>query len=401
MLLYRLLVSVFALGVLARLALRRDRDALCQRLARGPAEPGPHLWLHAASNGELASARPLIAALQAARPDLKLLITCNSATGVALAQGWGLAARLAPLDLARAARRMHRRWDVRGHIAMESELWPHRVLTCPGPVFVMGGRLTESTARIWRLFGGLQSRLLRRIAWLSPQDAGSRTRYRAVGLPEAATGPVVDLKALYTPETRRDPALTAAFAHSKTWLAASTHEGEEEIVLAAHALAREAEPDLRLILAPRHPRRAEAVLRLIADAGLSVARRSAGDDPAQADVYLADTMGEMGLLYPLAGRILIGGTLSDVGGHTPYEPAAYGAALLHGPDFAKHRPGFDRLHAQDAATLVHDAEELARALNALAAEAVQQTHGAAAQAALRPQADAQTLAAGITQRLAP
>ena len=114
MLLYRLLVTIFALGVLARLVLKRDWQALQQRLARSPAEPGPHLWLHAASNGELASIRPVIDALRADRPDLPLLVTCNSTTGVALAERWGLPARLAPLDLWWVARLMHRASAAKG-----------------------------------------------------------------------------------------------------------------------------------------------------------------------------------------------------------------------------------------------------------------------------------------------
>lgn len=146
MFVYRLLVSVFAALVLARLALRRDWPALRDRLARGAADSGPHLWLHAASNGELASARPILDALRRARPDLPVVITCNSASGVRLAQSWGLAARLAPLDLCWVTRRFLRNWDVRAHVTMESELWPHRVLRCPGPVLIMGGRLSEGTA---------------------------------------------------------------------------------------------------------------------------------------------------------------------------------------------------------------------------------------------------------------
>ncbi|WP_370159066.1 3-deoxy-D-manno-octulosonic acid transferase, partial [Salipiger bermudensis] len=342
MLLYRLIVSIFAAVVLARLALRRDWPALRQRLARSPARPGPHLWLHAASNGELASARPLIAALQAARPDLPLLVTCNSEGGVALAESWGLPARLAPLDLGWVARRMHRDWDVRAHITLESELWPNRIHTCPGPVFVIGGRLSEGTAKGWRLFGGLLPGVLDRLSYVSAQDAGSLERYLGAGLPRAAAGPVLNLKEFYAPDPRRDAALTVGFDRTHTWLAASTHEGEEEIVLAAHRLAQAHEPELRLILAPRHPRRGDAVERLIREAGLSCARRSKGEAPDGAEVYLADTLGEMGLLYPLAGRLFIGGTLTDRGGHTPFEPAAYATALLHGPDVANHAAPFAR-----------------------------------------------------------
>lgn len=401
MLLYRLLVSLFAALVLARLALRRDWSGLRQRLAHGPATDTPHIWLHAASNGELASARPVIRALQAARPDLTLIVTCNSETGVALAASWGLDARLSPLDLRRVARRMHRRWSVQAHIAMESELWPHRLLGCPGPVFVFGGRLTESTARGWRLFGGLQARLLRRVALLSAQDAGSLERYRAAGLPPEAVGPVVDLKALYSPEARHEAALDAAFPRETTWLAASTHEGEEEVVLAAHRRALEQAPDLRLVLAPRHPRRGDEIATMIRDHGLTCARRSAGEAPGGAQVYLADTLGEMALLYPLAGRVFIGGTLTDRGGHTPYEPAAYGAALLHGPDVANFRAPFARLDDAGAALRVEDAGSLAAGLQRLATETAQRETGAAAQALLRPEADAETLVAAMLKHLEP
>ncbi|ANT60756.1 3-deoxy-D-manno-octulosonic acid transferase [Salipiger sp. CCB-MM3] len=397
MFLYRLLLSIFAIAILGRAALRRDGDTLRARLALGPGNPGAHVWLHAASNGELASAKPVIEALRAARPDLKLLVTCNSASGVSLAESWGLVARLAPLDLARASRRMHRRWNVRTHITMESELWPNRLLTCPGPVLVLGGRLSEGTARGWRIFGGLQARVLRRIAFLSAQDSGSRDRFLAAGLRPETLGPVVDLKALYIPPQQRDPALEAEFPRGSTWLAASTHEGEDEIVLAAHAEARKHEPGLRLILAPRHPRRAEQITRLIAAQGLSCARRSLGEPPQGADVYLADTLGEMALFYRLAGRVFIAGTLTDRGGHTPYEPAAFGAALIHGPDLRNFHAPFGLLDASGAALQIKDSAELAAALQRLRTPSAQNAAGGAARSLLEPEASAHDLVSLLTQ----
>ncbi|EIE50451.1 3-deoxy-D-manno-octulosonic acid transferase [Salipiger aestuarii] len=395
MLLYRLLTTLFAAVVLGRLVLGRSFGDLRARLALGPAEPGHHLWLHAASNGELASARPLIEALRIARPDLALVVTCNSVTGVALAQSWGLPARLAPLDLGWVTRRFLRNWSVRAHLAMESELWPHRVLGCPGPVLIMGGRLSERTARAWRLFGGLQRRLLARIHWLSAQDEGSLARYLAAGLPADAAGPVVDLKALYDPPDLHDATLSG-LNRDHTWLAASTHEGEEATALTAHLVARAQEPELRLILAPRHPRRADDIVRLANAKGLTVARRSLGEAP-DADVYLADTLGEMALFYAAAGRVFIGGTLADRGGHTPYEPAACGAALIHGPDVRNFRAPFARLDAAGAACAIDSAETLAAAL--LALHPRQRAMGQAARALLRPRMDAQALVAGISARL--
>lgn len=399
MLRYRLLLSLFAAVVLGRAALKRDWDGLRARLGHGKANPGAHVWLHAASNGELASARPVIEALRAARPGMKLLVTCNSESGVALAESWGLCARLAPLDLARASKRMHRRWNVRSHITMESELWPNRLLTCPGPVLVLGGRLTEGTAKGWRLFGGLQARIMHRIAFLSAQDPDSRDRFIEAGLPKSARGPVVDLKALYTPPEQHDAQLESEFSRESTWLAASTHEGEDETVLEAHAAARQQEPGLRLILAPRHPRRAEQIARLAAARGLSCARRSLGETPRGADVYLADTLGEMALFYRLAGRVFIAGTLTDRGGHTPYEPAAFDAALIHGPDTRNFRAPFALLDAAGAAVQIADATGLSTALLGLRGDAAQRRAGTAARTLLEPEASAAQLVENLLQHM--
>lgn len=401
MLLYRILISLFALWQMARLALARDWTALAQRRgAVGPANVGPHIWLHAASNGELASARPLILALRAARPDLNLLITCNSATGVALAIGWGLpglSAHLAPLDLARFVRRVMRRWQVVAHVTMESEIWPNRVLLCPGPVLVLGGRMSPRSARGWGHLEGLARHVLERVAFLSAQDTGSRDRFLQLGLRAEACGPVVDLKALYTPPPDQipDKALRNAYPRATTWLAASTHAGEEKVVIAAHLEARKARPDLRLILALRHPRRAEEVAGLLRAAGLEFDRRSTGD--CGAEVLLADTMGEMALWYALAGVVFIGGTLTDRGGHTPFEPAFFGTAILHGPDLRNFRKPFVALKEAGAAHEISDAAELAAALVALKDPAHQRELGLRAQAALKQD----TGLAGLMEQVLP
>ncbi len=400
MLAYRLLISVFAIVVLTRTALRDGRAALAARLGRGgPRDGQARLWLHAASNGELASARPVIDALRKGRPDLPIVVTCNTETGCDLARRMGLAARLAPLDLRGAVGRFIRDWDVVAHVTLESELWPNRIAAMPGPVLVLGGRLTAKSARGWQKLSALAEAVLDRVTYLSAQDRGSRDRFAALGLPAEATGPVVDLKALYAPpsDLTPDAALQAAYPRARTWLAASTHEGEEAVVIAAHLAAREVEPGLRLILAPRHPRRADAIAAELARAGLSVARRSKGE--ADAEVLLADTMGEMPLWYALAGRVFIGGTLTPRGGHTPFEPAAFGAALIHGPDVANFARPFARLGKAGAAAQIADAEGLARALGALQDPQAQARQGRAARQVLRPEADLDALMDHVLARL--
>ncbi|KUF10234.1 3-deoxy-D-manno-octulosonic acid transferase [Pseudoponticoccus marisrubri] len=405
MFLYRVLVSLFALAMMGQ-SLRKDGIRAFDRLFPGMPDRGaPHVWVHGASNGELSSLRPILQRLVEARPDLHWLITANTQTGRALVESWALpnsTARLAPLDLGWLTRAVMRRWQVAAHLTLEAELWPHRFRTCPGPVLVLGARMSAGTARGWARLPTLARRTLAHVRFASAQDPGSRARLLSLGLPQAAAGPVVDLKALYQPPDQHpDADLQAAFPRASTWLAASTHAGEEEIVLDAHLAARRADPGLRLILAPRHPRRADEIIALARARGLSVARRSTGDAPDGGDIYLADTMGEMALWYALAGRVFIGGTLCDAGGHTPYEPAAFEAALLHGPDLRNFAPSFARLAEAEAARQVTEADGLAQALTDLAGAEAQSALGTRAQTALRQDTDVAGLTDTILSLLPP
>jgi 3-deoxy-D-manno-octulosonic-acid transferase len=393
-LLYRLLMSLFAVSV----ALRHGRERL--RPVAAPGHPARrHIWLHGASNGELASVRPVLERLIAARPDIGWLVTSNTATGRDMVARWDLpnvSARLAPLDLTSATRRTFDDWSVTAHISLETELWPHRILSCPGPVILLGARMSAGTAKGWGRLPTLARRVLSRIAFASAQDAASLERLHALGLPGTAAGPVVDLKAFYDAPAA---APLAAFERGKTWLAAQTHEGEEEILLDAHRLARAQEPGLRMILAPRHPRRAAALRALIEARGLSVAQRSRGEAPGQMEVYLADTMGEMPLWYASAGRVFVAGSLAPKGGHTPYEPAAFAAAILHGPDLRNFRAAYARLAKARLAAEATDAETLAQALNAWADPQIQSEKGQGAQRLLAPDTGPEDLCAQVLRIL--
>lgn len=399
--LYRVLLCLAWVPVAALLFARavRGRESLAdwgQRtgLSIGGA-PGPHLWLHAASNGELTSARPVILALKKRHPELKLLITTNSLSGRAMALGWaldGLTARLAPVDSRWASARIIRRYDVRGHVLLESEFWPNRIaaLAARGlPVFAIGARLSRRTARSWRRVSHLAEQVLSRLTLVSPQDEGSRRRLLHLGLSARQLGPVLDLKAFYAPpaDLTPDPALTAAFPRDETWLAASTHEGEDAIVLDAHARLRAARPEARLIIAPRHPARGASIAALARGAGMDAALRSAGDPPRPDAVYIADTLGEMPLWYALAGTTFIGGSLVEKGGHTPFEPAVFDSTLLHGPDTRNFTRIFRHLDVSGAAIQVDDAESLARALRQTRDPERRDTMRRMARAQLDPPAD--------------
>ena len=366
MTLYRVIMAAL-LPVLLLQALWRGegwRD-LGQRLGLIRRSAGPSLWLHGASNGELTSARWIIAGLLAQRPGVQVLVTSNTRTARQMVQDWrlpGVTAVLAPLDSAGAAGRVLRRWAPLGLISLEGEVWPARFVAAAAqgvPVLMLGARMSDRSAAMWQRVAGLAARALGSVTYASAQDLGSQANLTALGLPQAAFGPVLDLKAQAvarlptpTPLPRADRA---------GWLlAASTHEGEEAAVLDGFATSGLA----HLILAPRHPKRAPAIAALLTARNLAFAQRSAGAEPGDAPVLLADTLGEMDLWYARCGICLIGGTLVDKGGHTPWEPARHHAAILHGPSLRNFAQPFADLDAAGAALPV-TAATLAQILRGL------------------------------------
>lgn len=374
--LYRLLITLVwlpvALALLARVFTGRESfsDWLERAGLRTAKAPGRHVWIHAASNGELASARPVILALREADPDLNLLITTNSLSGRGMARGWGMpgvTARLAPLDTRWSAARLIRRCGIRGLIIIESEFWPNRIAAFSDrglPVFVLGARLSRRSARTWRRLAPLARALQARITYLSPQDEGSRRRFLSLGAQSGQMGPVLNLKAFYTPprDMVPDTSLRGVFDRETTWLAASTHPGEDEIVLDAHARLQKDWPGLQLIIAPRHPARGGEIGSLARRMGHPVAIRSEDDTPRPGAVYIADTLGEMPLWYQCAGISFVGGSLVDKGGHTPFEPAVFSSAILHGPDIRNFTAIYRRLDVSGAAIQVEDAATLREAV---------------------------------------
>lgn len=366
-----------------RLAAPLGGAALRQRLVLDdppPAVPGG-IWVHGASVGELNSARPVIEALAAARP---VLVTANTETGRAVAQGWGLPARLAPLDVPGAVARFLEAARPALMVTIENEIWPNRAALARRRGIaqaVIGARMSARSARRWGRARGLVAPVLAGLDLLSAQDKGTEARLRGLGLPDAALAPRLNLK-LLGPASVRPPPETQA--RDGVWLAASTHEGEEGPVLAAHAALGARRPGLRLILAPRHPRRADEVARLIAAQGFAVQRlgdRSLGQAGAPC-VLLIDRLGVMDQAYAAAGLCLTGGSLVDRGGHTPWEPAAWRCALLHGPHVANFQADYALLDAAGAARGV-DAGGLARELGAILSDPGRlRAMGQAARAAL-------------------
>ncbi len=372
---YRLLISVCApilllMSTWRLLVARRGLSDLLQRLGGGSGTGGAPkhgaLWLHGASNGELTSARRFLETFRRDRPDHPVVVTANTVTGRDLVSGWkvsGVTARLAPVDLRWVLARFNRRWRPVVLVNLESELWPNRFATCGYPVFCVAARISERSAGRWLRLPGLCRATFGRVSMLFPQDTASATRFISLGLAPERLGPVIDFKSSVTlppPDAVALASLSRTFARHSTILAASTHPGEESIVLDAFAAARATDPSLRLILAPRHPRRGGEVEGMTDAVGLPYAVRSKSGDPgSDVAVYIADTLGEMQLWYAVAGITFVGGSLVGKGGHTPYEPARFGSAILHGTHVWNFASAYAALGAAGGALEVTDAKSLA------------------------------------------
>lgn len=337
------------------------------------------LWLHCASVGEVQAAQPLIEALRKRYPQHRLVITTMTATGaeraVALAEaasdeaGGEVSHYFLPLDFPCAARRFVARLRPRLAIFFETELWPNLLASCARrgvPVAVVNGRLSARSFRTYRRLRRLMQEALSHVDWLGAKSRQDAERFAALGMAEDATSVTGSLKfdiALNDEAFKVSERLRTLLGGRPVWVAGSTHPGEDEALLTAHARVREIRPEALLILVPRHPRRFEAVAELCAARGLACARRSKGEAPgSETAVYLGDTMGELRALYSAADLAFVGGSLVPVGGHNLLEPAAMGVPVLTGPELANFEDVAETLREHQALVEVADGEALAAAL---------------------------------------
>ncbi|WP_299042628.1 3-deoxy-D-manno-octulosonic acid transferase [uncultured Tateyamaria sp.] len=377
---YRML-STIALPFAARSAVNKLRragisvDRAHERLGHATAQRplGPLIWVHGASVGEAKSVLPLLSRMRAVSPGTQVLLTSGTATSaeaVAPRLPDGVIHQFSPLDGTGPLNRFLDRWRPDLCVLVESELWPNLLDLCARrdvPIALLNARLSDRSAEGWRNFPATATYVLRGIAWAHCQDRRSRDHLRAMGLSSAEQG--TNLKSILGAPRVTAQALDAAhnaLGGRPVWVAASTHPGEEGQVLAAHKALLADHPTLCLILVPRHPERADDILTLIRGAGLSVAQRSAGADMSEgAQVYLADTMGETDLWYALSPIVFLGGSFTDVGGHTPFEPAAAHTAILHGPHYANFAEAYAAFQMRDASLQVTDGAALGTAVGDL------------------------------------
>ena len=362
-----------ALPLIAPLVLRR-------RLARGKEDParwreklgqasaarpdGPLIWLHAVGLGEVLALRGLIGALALQRPELWFLVTSTtraSATVLAANLPGRTLHQFLPLDAPGYLGAFLDHWRPDLSVWAEQDLWPGAVLAADRrgiPLALVNARMNDAAyarrSRARRLFGDLYARF----GLIAAQDAPTAALLARLGA-VARIGPSLKAAApALAADAQTLGALRRAVQGRRLWLAASTHAPDEAVALAAQAVLFAADPAWLLILAPRIAARGAGI---VAGVQLPVTQRSAGQAPGGA-VYVADTFGEMGLWYRLCPVTLIGGSFNAVEGHNPWEPAALGSAILHGPRTANFAADYALL-GQGAARLV-SADTLADALHA-------------------------------------
>jgi 3-deoxy-D-manno-octulosonic-acid transferase len=353
---------------------KEDGARLGERMGEAgrPRPEGQLAWFHAASVGEAASLIELLRRLQQTRPELGCLVTTVTVTSAEF-----LADRLpetcihqyVPMDVVPWVKRFLGHWRPDLAVWTESELWPAMLCETHAagvPMLLINARISNRSFRRWRLLGGMAPALLARFDRILAQDDLAGEQLALLGAdPERLTveGSLKEGAAPLPYDEAERVRLAKAFAGRPVWLAASTHPGEEEAALAAHARARRALPMLALILAPRHPARGDALAEMLRGRGLSVAQRSKGEAiGVDTDVYLADTLGEMGLWYRVASVSFVGGSLVEVGGHNPFEPALLGSAILYGPHVRNFIDAYRRLASVGAAVLVRSDADLGEAL---------------------------------------
>jgi 3-deoxy-D-manno-octulosonic-acid transferase len=374
-----------SLGPLVRVYLKR-------RLKRGKEEtvrfrerqglpgkvrpPGPLVWIHAASVGEATAMLALIERLLRERPALHILVTTGTVTSARMldtrlpSAAWH---QFAPVDLPHWIGRFLDHWSPDLALWVESELWPNLVLGTHArgiPMVLLNGRLSARSFTRWRWFPGLIRPVLGAFTLCLAQDDQQAERLRSLGARRVAMAG--DLKAAadaLPTDALQLEILGRQIGRRPVWLAASTHPGEEEIIAEVHRELSMIHSNLLTMIVPRHPARGDAIARMLTDRGVRPVRRSHGDPITdRTDVYLADTMGELGLFYALAGIAFVGGSLVAKGGHNPFEAAKLDCAVLHGPHVSNCAGMMAQLDAAGAADTVSNAGELAAAVSALLAD---------------------------------
>jgi 3-deoxy-D-manno-octulosonic-acid transferase len=350
-----------------------NADKLGERLGSSPfLQPGVAIWVHGASVGEIRAAAPLVQTLHRKFPERPILVTTFSATGRRHARqlfGDKVMVSLAPYDLPFFVSRFLQSTQPAVAVIMETEIWPNLYAACEKrkiPMLLVSARMSARSFETYSKYAALTRSALRRLRAVAAQSEADAARFKALGAPEDRLTVMGNLKF----DVQAGPELKATgqalrqrlFGRTGVVVAGSTREGEEPILLEAFRKLLQSQPDSVLVLAPRHPERANAVGSLISGAGFKFRRLSAGEAPiVPGEVLLVDVLGQLMKFFAAGDLAFVGGTLVPVGGHNLLEPAAVGLPVLAGPHLENVKDVAQMLQEAGVLTPVTDADSIAAA----------------------------------------
>jgi len=325
-----------------------------------PKPQGPLVWIHAVGLGEVLSVRGIIQRMSEARPDLSFLVTSSTAASAGVFEKNAPARTIhqfLPVDAPVYRRRFLDHFKPDLCVWVEQDLWPGMVsdLSARGiPQCIVAARMNTKSHQSHQKAAGLYRDLYAAMEMITAQDDQTAQHLRSLGADVTVTGSLKPAAPVLTCDEGALAALKDQLCGRRIWAVAPAHPKDIEVAQTAHALLLKTDPTALLVIAPRFPR---------SEFGFTAPRRSMAQPPGRDDpVWLFDTFGELGLVYRLADAVLIGGTFSDIEGHNPWEAAALGCAVLHGPRTANFATDFAQLADAQGAVRVQSADELATAL---------------------------------------
>jgi 3-deoxy-D-manno-octulosonic-acid transferase len=362
-------------GALVKHRLKRgkeDETRVDERRGLSAAErpSGPLVWIHGASVGEVLAVAGLVDRMRGM--NIRILLTSGtvtSATMVARRFPPDVIHQFIPYDSPRFVARFLDHWQPSFALFVESDLWPNLILSGAErriPMIVINGRMSQRSYQRWRAAPATMATLLAQFEMCLAQSQTDADRFSALGSPHVFNTGKLQLD---VPAPPADPVkldqMKAAVQDRLVVVAASTHPGEEDIVLDAHRRLAVYFPGLLTVIVPRHPDRGPQIAQLAQSLGLSARLRSREEMPSAADgIYVADTLGELGLFYRLSPIVFMGGSFARMGGHNPVEAVKLGAATVHGPHIENWSEVYEALGAAGGARLAADGEALVKQLGA-------------------------------------
>lgn len=349
---------------------KEDKFRFNERFGKAtiPRPEGDVIWFHGASVGEAISMLTMIDKVREAYPDKKLLVTTGTVTSADI-----MAKRLpkdvihqyVPVDLLSSVRRFLDYWKPSAAFFFEAEFWPNLVMEARNrgvKMVLINGRVSDVAFKKWEPHTDLSCQMLEEFELCLGQTSEDERRLKIMGAKNTMyLGNIKFAGAPLKFDEEERKSMAAKIGNRPSWVIASTHTTEEEVVADFHREIAKKYPNLLTILAPRHPNRGDEVRRIIEDAGLRLAQRSKGEPLTEdTQVYIADTMGEMGLFFNLSKIVLMGFSLTPKanGGHNALEPAMSKAAVLNGPYYENFKDMFDRMIVANAVVVVRDIKEM-------------------------------------------